>query len=82
MGAYHVRLAKSGWLYAVEPAARFDFADANTDNPDDGATLISGGVNLYLSAKAQLRLMVEHQSFQASGAPSITGVRSAVTVNF
>ncbi|MGE0352682.1 MAG: porin [Gemmatimonadales bacterium] len=82
VGAWHVRLANGGWLYAIEPAARFDFADANTDNPDDGATLISGGVNLYLSAKAQLRLMVEHQSFQASGAPSITGVRSAVTVNF
>ena len=69
-------------VMAIEPMARIDLADPDTDADDDGATLVSGGIGLYFTSRAQLRIAVEHQSFQAPGASSITGVRSAVIVNF
>jgi hypothetical protein len=69
-------------LFAVEPAIRVDIADPDTDGDDDGSSLIAGAVGLYFTPRAQLRVALEHQAFQMSGAPSITGVRSAVFVNF
>ena len=47
----------------------------------DRATLITGVLGFYLSSKAQFRIAYEHQSFQGD-APSISGVRTALTVNF
>lgn len=83
VGAYHIRMkSPTSWLYAIEPAVRYDLSDADTDTDDTGTTLFDAGVNLYLSSKAQVRFMYESQSFSAEGAESISGVRTAVTVNF
>jgi hypothetical protein len=35
-----------------------------------------------MSSKAQFRVAYERESFQATGAPSISGLRSALTVSF
>lgn len=81
--AYHVRRGgDAAMLFAIEPALRIDIADPNLDAENDGSSLIAGALGLYLSPRAQVRLAVEHQLFQAEGAPSITGLRSAVFVNF
>ncbi len=83
LAAYHIRLkSPTSWLYAIEPSLRVDVADPNTDTADDGATLISAVLGFYVSSKAQFRVGVEHQRFQATGASSISGVRTALTVNF
>jgi len=80
--AFHVRTPRSKALYAVEPAFRFDWADPDTDSPDDASTLISAGINIYLTAKAQLRVMFESQNLQQPGAATISGLRTAWTMNF
>jgi hypothetical protein len=81
--AYHLRRpGERPALYAIEPALRVDVADPDTNSDDDGATLIAGALGLYLTPRAQLRVAVEHQAFQTDGAPSITGLRSAVFVYF
>lgn len=81
--AYHLRTPQGkSWLYAVEPAFRLDLADPDTDGPDDGSTLLTAGVNLYLTASAQIRVMLEHQNPRQPGLASITGLRTAVTMNF
>lgn len=83
VGAWHIRMTRPGaWLYAVEPAARFDFSDPDTDVDDNGTTIVTAGVNFYVSRNAQVRVAWERQSFQAAGAQAINGVRSAVTVHF
>lgn len=83
LAAYNIRMkSPTSWLYAVEPAFRIDLADPNTDLDDNGVTTITAVLGIYMSSKAQLRVAYEHQSFQATGAPSISGVRSALTVNF
>ena len=81
--AFNIRRAgERPAIMAIEPTLRVDIADPNVDGDDDGSSLIAGGVGLYFTPRAQLRIAVEHQSFQADGSPSITGVRSAVFVNF
>ena len=83
VGAYHVRMSNSeSFLYAVEPAVRFDFSDPDTDTDDNGTTIITAGVNFYLSSKTRFQVMYENQSFQASGLESIHGIRTALTVSF
>lgn len=83
VGAWHIRMKDpNAFLYGIEPAIRFDLQDPDTDTDDDGSTLITAGVNVYMSSRAQLRFAYENQSFQASGAESISGFRSAFTVNF
>jgi hypothetical protein len=72
----------TSWLYAVEPFARVDLADPDTDTDDNGATLITGGLGIYMSSRAWFRIAYERQSFQATGAESISGVRSMFAVNF
>lgn len=82
LAAYNYRLTSpTSWLYAVEPLFRIDLADPNTDLDGDRATLITAGLGFYMSSKAQFRVAYERQSFQG-GLPSISGVRSALTVNF
>lgn len=83
VAAYHIRMkSPTSWLYAIEPSARIDIADPNTDVDDNKATLITAGLGFYVSSRAQFRVAYENQSFQADGAESISGVRTALTVNF
>jgi hypothetical protein len=83
VAAYHVRMTGSNpWLYAVEPFGRVDLADPDADTDDDGATLVTAGVGLYLSGKAWLRVAYERQSFQSDGAESVSGIRSMLAVSF
>src|SRR5215208_1914154 len=83
LAAYNYRFkSPTSWLYAVEPAFRFDVADPNTSLESDRATLITAVLGLYMSSKAQLRVGYERQSFQDDITPAISGVRSALTVNF
>jgi hypothetical protein len=83
VAAYNVRMqSPTSWLYAIEPAFRVDIADPNTDADDDKITTITGVFGIYMSSRAQFRVGYERQSFQGDVSPSISGVRSALTVNF
>jgi hypothetical protein len=83
VAAYNLRMGSpAAWLHAVEPFARLDLADPNTDTDDDSATVITAGIGLYLSSKAWFRVAYERQSFQAEGLESISGVRSMLAVSF
>jgi hypothetical protein len=83
LAAYHYRFkSPTSWLYAVEPAFRFDLADPNTSVDDDRTTLITAVLGIYMSSRAQFRVAYERESFQGDITPSISGVRSALTVNF
>jgi hypothetical protein len=83
LGAYNYRFkSPTSWLYAIEPAFRIDFADPNTTVDGDSSTLITAVFGIYMSSKAQLRVAYERQSFQDDVTPSISGIRSALTVNF
>ena len=83
LAAYHIRMTQPApWLYAIEPAFRIDLADPNTDAGDDRTTTITAVLGFYLSSKAQFRVAYERQSFQGANVPRISGMRSALTVNF
>ena len=83
LAAYNYRLkSPTSWLYAIEPAFRLDLADPNTDAGDDRVTTLTAVLGFYMSSKAQFRVAYERQSFQGANVPSISGVRSALTVNF
>jgi hypothetical protein len=83
LAAYNIRMkSPTSWLYAVEPAVRLDIADPNTDAEDDKVTTMTAVLGVYMSSRAQLRVAYERQSFQDDASPSISGVRSALTVNF
>jgi hypothetical protein len=83
LAAYNYRFkSPTSWLYAIEPAFRVDVSDPNTNAVNDRATLITAVLGIYMSSKAQLRVAYERESFQGSVTPSISGVRSALTVNF
>ena len=83
VGAWHIRMKNpNAFLYGIEPAIRFDLQDPDTDTDDDGSTLLTAALNIYLSSRSQIRLAYENQSFQASGLESISGFRTAYTVNF
>ena len=59
-----------------------DLADPNTDTDDDRITTLTAVLGVYMSSRAQFRVAYERQSFQGGVNPSISGVRSALTVNF
>jgi len=83
VAAYNIRMkSPTSWLYAVEPSFRVDLADSNSDAEDDRVTTITGVLGIYMSSRAQLRVGYEQQSFQGDALPTISGVRSALTVNF
>jgi hypothetical protein len=83
LAAYNYRFkSPTSWLYAIEPAFRFDLSDPNTNAVNDRATLITAVLGIYMSSKAQLRVAYERESFQGNVTPTISGVRSALTVNF
>jgi hypothetical protein len=82
LAAYNIRMkSPTSWLYAVEPAFRIDFSDPNTDLDNNRVTTLTAVLGVYMSSKAQFRVAYERQSFQA-GTPSISGLRSALTVSF
>jgi hypothetical protein len=83
VATYNLRMTSpTSWLYAVEPFARVDLADPDTDADDNGATTITAGLGLYMSSKAWFRIAYERQSFQAEGAESVGGIRSMLAVSF
>ncbi len=83
VAAYNIRFqSPTSWLYAVEPAFRFDLADPNTEVDSDRVTTITAVLGIYMSSRAQLRVGYERESFQDDVTPSISGMRSALTVNF
>lgn len=83
VAAYNIRFqSPTSWLYAVEPAFRFDLADPNTNVDNDRVTTITAVLGIYMSSRAQLRVAYERESFQGDVTPGISGVRSALTVNF
>jgi len=83
VAAYNIRMkSPDSFLYAIEPAFRYDLAEPNNKVVNDQSTLITAGVNFYLSSKAQFRLMYESQSFQQPDLKTISGVRTALTMNF
>jgi hypothetical protein len=83
LAAYNHRFqSPASWLYAIEPAFRLDVADPNTDAADDKVTTLTAVLGFYLSSKAQFRMAYERQSFQGTNVASISGVRTALTVNF
>jgi len=83
VAAYNIRMkSPTSWLYAVEPAVRVDIADPNTDADNDRVTTITAVLGVYMSSRAQFRVAYERESFQGDVTPSISGVRSALTVNF
>jgi Phosphate-selective porin O and P len=83
LAAYNYRLkSPTSWLYAIEPAFRIDLADPNTDADADRVTTLTAVLGFYMSSKAQFRVAYERESFQGSNVPSISGVRSALTVSF
>lgn len=83
LAAYNYRFkSPTSWLYAIEPAFRIDLADPNTNLTNDRVTTITAVLGIYMSSKAQLRVAYERESFQGSITPSISGMRSALTVSF
>lgn len=83
LAAYNIRMkSPTSWLYAIEPSLRYDFSDPDTDVDDNGSTLVSATLGLYLTSRAQFRVAYENQDFQASGAKSISGIRTAMTIGF
>ena len=52
------------------------------DTDDNGATVITAGIGIYMSSKAWFRIAYERQDFQAEGSEDISGVRSMLAVSF
>ena len=79
--AYNIRMkSPTSWLYAVEPAFRFDLADPNTNVTTTVSPHHRGAVS---TVEPGPRFgWVRASSFQGDVTPSISGVRSALTVNF
>jgi phosphate-selective porin O/P len=83
LAAYNVRMkSPTAWLYAVEPSFRIDFADPDTDTDSDGVTTMTAVLGVYFSSRAWFRAGYERQDFQLDAAPSISGVRTMLGVNF
>jgi hypothetical protein len=83
VAAYNVRMTSpTSWLYAIEPFARVDLADPDTDTDDNAATTLTAGLGLYMSSKAWFRIAYERQSFQPDVAESVSGIRSMLAVSF
>ena len=79
--AYNILVERDA-LHSIEPVFRLDVADPDADRSDDHSTLVGAGFGLYLTDKAQFRVMYERQSFAAPERSSIGGVRTALTVRF
>ena len=83
VGAWHFRMpGRDPFLYAIEPAARFDLGDPDTDADGDRVQTVTAVLGLYLSSRAQFRLAYEGQTFQNSATPAVNGLRTSLAVNF
>jgi Phosphate-selective porin O and P len=91
VGAYNIRLKNpTSWLYAIEPAFRFDVADPNTklsgsqvtSQASARVTTWTAVLGFYMSSKAQFRIAYEHQKSELANTVAIGGLRGALTVNF
>jgi hypothetical protein len=91
VGAYNIRMkSPTSWLYAIEPAFRFDVADPNTKLSGSQVTTQANAkvttwtavLGFYMSSKAQFRVAYEHQTSELPGTVTIGGIRGALTVNF
>lgn len=91
VGAYNIRMkSPTSWLYAIEPALRFDIADPNTKlsgsevtTPAQArVTTVTAVLGFYMSSKAQFRIAYERQTSELDRTATIGGIRSALTVNF
>ncbi|HEV7366874.1 MAG TPA: porin [Gemmatimonadales bacterium] len=83
LAAYNIRMkSPTSWLYAIEPSFRIDLADPNTSLSNDKVTTITAVLGIYMSSKAQLRVAYERESFEGGITPTISGMRSALTVSF
>lgn len=71
-GFYHAKLQNSKVVTAIQPEARVEMFDPDTDTDDDGATLISAGLSLFFGKNVRWRNNVVIESFQASGVDSRT----------
>lgn len=79
--AYNILVERDA-LHSVEPVFRLDVADPDAGRADDHSTLVGAGLGLYLTDKAQFRVMYERQSFADPGMSAIDGVRTALAVRF
>ena len=83
LAAYNIRMkSPTAWLYAVEPSFRYDLADPDSDTDGDRVTTMTATIGVYFSSRAWFRIGYERQDFQLDRAPSISGVRSMLAVNF
>lgn len=82
IAAYHIRMDEGSPLYAIEPAAQVDIGDPDTDVDSNASWLFRIGANAYLTPRTQFRLMIENQSFNQDGLPSIFGLRTGFTVSW
>ena len=83
LAAYNIRMkSPTAWLYAVEPSFRYDLADPDSDAPGDRVTTMTAAIGVYFSSRAWFRAGYERQDFQLDTAPTISGVRSMLGVNF
>jgi len=91
VGAYNIRMKRpTSWLYAIEPAIRFDIADPNTDLSGSEVTTqaaarvttVTAAMGFYMSSKAQFRIAYERQTSELDSAAKLGGIRTALTVNF
>ncbi|MGE5926441.1 MAG: porin [Gemmatimonadota bacterium] len=79
--AYNILVERDA-LHSIEPVFRFDVADPDADQGNDHSTLVGAGLGLYLTDRAQFRVMYERQSFADPALLAIDGVRTALTVRF
>ena len=79
--AYNILVERDA-LHSIEPVFRFDVADPDAGRSDDHSTLLSAGIGLYLTDKAQFRVLFERQGFADESREAISGVRTALTVRF
>lgn len=81
VAAYNILVERDA-LHSIEPVVRFDFADPEAEIGEDHSMLLGVGIGLYLTDKAQFRILYERQSFADASMPALTGVRTALTVRF
>jgi hypothetical protein len=79
--AYNIPVERDA-LHSVEPVLRFDVADPDAGIAGNHSTLIGAGLGLYLTDKAQFRVLFERQSFADPQRATISGVRTALTARF
>jgi hypothetical protein len=59
IATYRAPLAGDGVLEAIEPVVRLGFADPNTDFASDGGTLITPGLQVFLTSRNKISLNVD-----------------------